>query len=470
MLDRRLDDRPQLRHTREALAHPLSVNAWKDALEMRRGDPTVAVALRVGFATMLALVGGGLLGYGQVAGFAALGALTSAFLRYEPYPRLAVRLPWVGLGIVGYTAFGAALGAMGAPLWVQIVVLSVGSAVAYWVFTAFSLMGPGPVILIFAAAGAAGFSDGWGDAGLVTAVAAIGALLGYVVAMLPALSHPHTPARLAVARALAAVSAVEIRGADAVPAARQSIRKARETVALNAPRRPGAHVHELAALLDAAETMLDSGSHDTSRARRDDFARFEKELRKARRNIEIPRVDAEGRPVLPTPPGFVREGWARLLDRLVLIGAARIFVASLLAASFAALIGLDHPLWAAMGAMAALQGLNYRNTVQRGIQRLIGNVGGAMIAAVLLALDLGYWPVVAAAVLFQTLTELTVTRNYGLASVGVTTMALLLTGLGQHAGPSLAVNRVADTVIGVVVGVIVAALTIRRDDRHHLVA
>ncbi len=59
-----------------------------------------------------------------------------------------------------------------------------------------------------------------------------------------------------------------------------------------------------------------------------------------------------------------------------------------------------------------------------------------MIAAVLLALDLGYWPVVAAAVLFQTLTELTVTRNYGLASVGVTTMALLLTGLGQHAsGP-----------------------------------
>ncbi|MBS9374788.1 FUSC family protein [Rhodococcus sp. B50] len=470
MLARRLEDRSQLRHAHGALAHSLSATAWKDALEVRRGDPTVAVALRVGFATMLALVGGGLLGYGQVAGFAALGALTSAFLRYEPYPRLAVRLPWVGLGIVGYTAFGAALGAMGAPLWVQIVVLSLGSAVAYWVFTAFSLMGPGPVILIFAAAGAAGFSDGWGDAGLIAAAAAIGALLGYVVAMLPALSHPHTPARLAVARALAAVSAVETRGADAVPAARQSIRKARETVALNAPRRPDVHVHELVALLDAADTVLDSGSHDTSRARRDDFARFEAELRKARRDIEIPRVDAEGRAVLPTPPGFVREGCGRLLDRLVLIGAARIFVASLLAASFAALIGLDHPLWAAMGAMAALQGLNYRNTVQRAIQRLLGNVGGAVIAAGLLALDLGYWPVAAAAVLFQTLTELTVTRNYGLASVGVTTMALLLTGLGQHAGPGLAVNRVADTVIGVVVGVIVAAVTIRRDDRHHLVA
>ena len=470
MLARRLEDRSRLRHAHGALAHSLSATAWKDALEVRRGDPTVAVALRVGCATLLALVGGGLLGYGQVAGFAALGALTSAFLRYEPYPRLAVRLPWVGLGIVGYTAFGAALGAMGAPLSLQIVVLSVGSAVAYWVFTAFAFVGPGPVILIFAAAGATGFADEWNDVVLVVSAAAIGAATGFVVAMLPALSHPHTPARLAVARALAAVSALETRGAEAVPAARGSIRKARETVALNAPRRPDAHVHELLALLDAAETVLDNGPHDTYRARRDDFVRFEAELRKARRDIEIPRVEVDGRPVLPTPPGFVREGCGRLLDRVVLLGSARVLVASLLAASFAALIGLDHPLWAAMGAMAALQGLNYHNTVQRAIQRLLGNVGGAMIAAVLLALDPGYWPVVAAAVLFQTLTELTVTRNYGLASVGVTTMALLLTGLGQHAGPGIAVDRVADTVIGVVVGVIVAAVTIRRDDRHHLVA
>ena len=466
----RLEDRPQLRHTRGALAHSLSATAWKGALEVRRGDPTVAVALRVGFATMLALVGGGLLGYGEVAGFAALGALTSAFLRYEPYPLLAVRLPWVGLGIVGFTAFGAALGAMGASLWLQIVALSVGSAATYWVFTAFSLVGPGPVILIFAAAGAAGFADGWGDMGLVTAAAAIGTVIGFVVAMLPAFSHPHTPARLAVARALAAVSAVETRGADAVPAARGSIRKARETVASNSSRRPDIHVHELLDLLDAAEAVLDSGSHDTYRARRGDFARFEAELRKARRDIEIPRVDAQGRPAPTTPSGFFRDECGRLLDRLVLLGSARIFVASLLAAAFAASIGLDHPLWAAMGAMAALQGLNYRNTVQRAIQRLLGNVGGAVVAAVLLALDPGYWPVVVAAVLFQTLTELTVTRNYGLASVGVTAMALLLTGLGRHASPDIAVDRVADTVIGVVVGVIVAAVTIRRDDRHHLVA
>ncbi|MEU5841481.1 FUSC family protein [Rhodococcus sp. NPDC047139] len=470
MLSLRFEDRVQLRHTHGALAHSLSATAWRDALELRRGEPTVAVALRVGFATMLALVVGGLLGYEQVAGFGALGALTSAFLRYEPYPRLAARLPWVGLGIVGYTAFGAVLGAAGASLWFQITVLSLGSAVAYWVFAAFSVTGPGPVILIFAAAGAAGFADEWSDVGLVAAAAAAGAMIGFAIALMPVLSHPHTPARIAVARALAAVSALETRGSEAVPAARESIRKAREIIALNAPRRPCPHVHELVALVEAAETVLDSGSRDTHRAGRDDFARFEIELRKARRDIAIPRVDVDGYPVPPTPPGFVREGFGRLLDRLVLIGGGRVFVASLLAASSAALVGLDHPLWASMGAMAALQGLNYRNTVQRAIQRLIGNVGGAVIAAVLLALDPGYWPVVAAVVLFQTLTELSITRNYALASVGVTAMALLLTGLGQHAGPDVALSRVADTLVGVVVGVIVAAVTIRRDDRHHLVA
>ncbi len=74
---------------------------------MRRADPTIAVAVRVGVATLIALVGGGLLGHQEVAGFAALGALSSAFLRYEPFPRLATKLAAVGLGVTAFTAFGA---------------------------------------------------------------------------------------------------------------------------------------------------------------------------------------------------------------------------------------------------------------------------------------------------------------------------------------------------------------------------
>ncbi|UYP18837.1 FUSC family protein [Rhodococcus sp. Z13] len=462
-------DRARLHHARAALAHSVSATAWRDALEMRRPDPTVAVALRVGLATTIALVGGGLLGYTHVAGFAALGALSSAFLRYEPYPSRAVRLPWVGAGITAYTALGAALGALGAPMELQILVISLGAGLAFWLFTAFRLVGPGPVILVFAAAGASGFAADWADVRLVTTAAALGAVAGWVVAMAPALYNPYSPARIAVARALAAVSSLETQGAQAVPAARQSIVRAREVVGACA-RRDDDHIRELLALLDAAETVVDEGSHETVAERCDDFLRFEAELRKARRDIDIPHVDARGTRVPSAVRGSVGEGFERLTEQAVLAGTGRIVLASLFAAQLAVLCGLGHPLWASMGAMAALQGLNYRNTVQRAHQRMMGNVGGAVVAAVLLALDLGYWPLVVAAVVFQTMAELFVLRNYGLTSVCVTAMALLLTGLGGDAGTELAVDRVGDTLIGVAVGVIVAAVTIRRDDRHHLVA
>lgn len=100
-------DRNRLRYSGGALAHSLSATAWRESLEMRRADPTIAVAVRVGVATLIALVGGGLLGHQEVAGFAALGALSSAFLRYEPFPRLATKLAAVGLGVTAFTAFGA---------------------------------------------------------------------------------------------------------------------------------------------------------------------------------------------------------------------------------------------------------------------------------------------------------------------------------------------------------------------------
>ncbi len=166
--------------------------------------------------------------------------------------------------------------------------------------------------------------------------------------------------------------------------------------------------------------------------------------------------------------GFLGEGVRRMSSRVIVIGVARVVVASLLAGWIAAALGMAHPLWATMGAMAALQGANYRQTVQRAIQRLIGNALGAVLAVVLLVLDLGYWPLVVVIVVLQTVTEMVVTRNYALASVFVTAMALMLTGLGTGIGADVALSRVLDTLVGVVVGVIVAALTLQRGDRAHL--
>ncbi|MFD6894614.1 FUSC family protein [Rhodococcus sp. NPDC060086] len=470
---RRHTDHDRLRYTGGALAHSLSASAWRESLEMRRADPTVAVAIRVGVATLIALIGGGLLGHPEVAGFAALGALSSAFLRYEPFPRLATKLAGVGLGVMAFTAFGAVLGAVGLTIWLQILLLSIAAGVSFWLLTAFRITGPGPVILIFAAAGAAGFADSAADVRLAAAAAASGSVIGWIVAMLPALSHPQSPARVAVARALASVAALESQGSAGVTTARQNITRAREVIALGGDRRMRSHRHELLALLDAAEKTVDGGSHDTLSERRADFHRFEAELRKVRRDIDIPRSGTPvrgARRVSRTDKffGFFGEGVQRLSDRAIVIGVARVVIASLLAGGIAAALGMAHPLWATMGAMATLQGANYRHTVQRAIQRLIGNALGAVLAVVLLVLDLGYWPLVVVIVVLQTVTEMVVTRNYALASVFVTAMALMLTGLGSSIGPDVAAGRVGDTLIGVVVGVIVAALTIQRGDRAHL--
>ncbi|MHC3004673.1 FUSC family protein [Gordonia sp. GN26] len=457
-------DRSRLQHSRRALAHSVSPVAWRSTLEFRRADPTVAIAVRVGLAGAIVLVAGGLLGRTEIAGFAALGSLAAAFLRYEPYPRLARKLAGVAGLIVAYTAFGAALGVAGAPIWTQVVLVSAGAGIAYWLTLVFGITGPGPVVMIFAAAGAAGFADTWADAASVTGAAALGGLVGWAVAMAPSLSHPHSPSRVAVARALAAVSATEQHRDQAVPAARAAITRARETIALTPRRRVDAHVHELIALLDAAENTLDG--RESGLSRQDDFARLEAELRKVRSDIRTPRTPDAPLPVTAPAPGYLRAA----TDKTFWFSASRVAVASLIAGIFAVAVGLDHPLWAILGTIATLQGVNYGHAVQRGIQRLLGNTAGALLAAALIFAGLGYWPLVVMVVACQTAAELTVTRNYALASTFVTAMALLVTSIGHPAGTGIAATRVGDTLVGVVVGILVAALTIRPDDRHHLTA
>lgn len=159
---------------------------------------------------------------------------------------------------------------------------------------------------------------------------------------------------------------------------------------------------------------------------------------------------------------------ARAPHRTLLWRGARISLAGILAAAIAFGLGFDHPLWATMGAVAALQGVGYHVTVHRGVQRLLGNVGGALLAAGLLALPLGYWGAVAAIVVFQVIAEIASTVNYAVTSLAVTPMALLLTGLGAGLDPAVALDRVLDTAVGIAVEIVIAALTISGADAERL--
>ncbi|BAH50404.1 FUSC family protein [Rhodococcus opacus] len=460
-------DLSRLQHSREALAHSVAPSTWRRAFEVRTADATIAPALRVGAATALVLVIGGLLGHGNLAGFAALGALTAAFGRYEPYPRLARKTGLVGLALVVFVAGGALLGAAGLSLWWQIAVMAVASGIAAWLLAAFRIAGPGPVILIFAATAAVGHATTLADLAPAVVAVAIGVVVGWLAAMTPGLFVPLGPARLAVARALAAVAELgRVHDDAAIAAARKAIDNARDVIAHSGRARDG-HSHQLFALLAEADTVVDRWArerdHDTLRALVD----HESELRKVKRRSDLSAFGAET-VALPNPAGFLAEGLRGLRSREGIVNAARIAAAAALAGWICMAVGLEHPLWASMGAMAAMQGFNFSQTVQRGIQRVVGNVAGAVLAAGLIAAAMGYWQTVVVIVVLQTVTELVVIKNYAFASVAITPMALLLTGLGSAVAPDIAVSRVVDTLVGVVVGVIVSAVAISRTDRHHM--
>lgn len=463
------------RHLGTALAHPAARNTWRDSLRLRPADAVFVPALKVGIAATVVLVAGGLAGHPQLAGIASLGALTSAFGRYQPYRRLGQLLGIVGGSLVLAVGLGAALGVAGAPFWLEISILSLLAGAAAHLFTACRISGPGAVILVFAASAGAGFAQSPSDILAVLIAAVIGTSVGWLVAMAPALVLPLGPARLATARAISAV--VRCSGDDGGTHradAALALGNARQAVALSASSRwrgsPRAAV-----LLQEAEVLnglLDDAAHVLGAAQvggpdLDRLAASEAALRTIR---TIPASPDARRSSLEPAIALWRTARAGIASRDSIHQALRMIAASVLAGWGATALGLGHPLWASMGAVAALQGVNYAVTVQRSIQRLLGNVIGALVAIVVLWFAPGFWPSVALVILFQLLAELAVLKNYTLTTIAVTPMALIMTGLGSHLGPEAAVTRVADTLVGVLAGVAVAALSISLHDRHHLPA
>ncbi|MFE3542935.1 FUSC family protein [Nocardia sp. NPDC059177] len=457
----------RLRHSGGALAHSVSAATWRRALEVRPADATVAASLRVGVAAALVFIGCGLLDLRQYVGFAVLGALASAFARHEPMVRVTAKVSLVGALVVAFVAGGGLLALARVPMWAEVALMSVGAAVAAMWVSAFRITGPGPVILVFAATAAVGYVTAPADLARACLAAAIGAGVGLLAQTAPLLVLPLGPARLAVARALSAVAALD-RGGSVAPA-RGAIAQAREKLALSGVREVDARHHrDLVALLDEAETAVDEWTAGDP-ARLLDVVRHEAELRKVKRRSVI--FDREiTASTLPRPLGFLATGRSGLRSRTVLGNAARIALASACAGWFAAAAGLHHPLWASMGALAALQGVSYAMTVQRGIQRLLGNVCGAILGALLIGVGIGYWATALVIVVLQVSAEMMATRNYALTSLAVTPLALLMVGLGADITPGLGVSRIVDTLIGVAMGILVAAVTISRSDRRHLAA
>ncbi len=147
-------------------------------------------------------------------------------------------------------------------------------------------------------------------------------------------------------------------------------------------------------------------------------------------------------------------------------------VATAIAGVVATILLDSHWYWAMVGAVAALSGPHINARIIRGLQRLIGTLLGVLIAAGLLALDLPPLAIVLLAGVFQAGAELFIGRNYAIAMLFVTPLALMMVELAAPTSPELLLrDRVLETVIGVASGMVIAgaaALLRRRGSKASL--
>lgn len=169
-------------------------------------------------------------------------------------------------------------------------------------------------------------------------------------------------------------------------------------------------------------------------------------------------------PAMPPPPPpqapAVQAPWLQF---------ARIALCTASAGLLALAAGWQHPAWAAIGAMAVLQGSQLHTAMHRALQRSMGAVAGAALAWLVLAQHPSFWTLLAAVIALQLATEVVIGANYALGQVFVTPMALLMTSLatpGAAAGMPLA--RVLDTVLGALVGMAFAVLFSTLEERRQL--
>jgi hypothetical protein len=156
------------------------------------------------------------------------------------------------------------------------------------------------------------------------------------------------------------------------------------------------------------------------------------------------------RPIRRTPDEK-RAAWLEGLGYLVAAG-----LAGSLATWAGEGLGFGHNYWAMVAAVVPLVGHTTRHRIRRGIQRIVGTVLGLVILAGIVLLDLQPWQTVLVMALCQFGAEMFIIRQYLLAQVFVTPLALISTLLVVPSSPAILLrDRIIETVIGAAVGIAV---------------
>lgn len=154
-------------------------------------------------------------------------------------------------------------------------------------------------------------------------------------------------------------------------------------------------------------------------------------------------------PPIRRTPGERRAAWLEGLGYLAAAG-----VAGSLATLAGQWLGFGHNYWAMVAAVVPLVGHTTRHRISRGIQRILGTVLGLVLLAAILLPGLEPWQTVLVMALCQFGAEMFIIRQYLLAQVFVTPLALISTLLVVPASPAILLrDRIIETVIGAVVGI-----------------
>ena len=133
-------------------------------------------------------------------------------------------------------------------------------------------------------------------------------------------------------------------------------------------------------------------------------------------------------------------------------------VAAGLAGTLATLVGqqlgFGHNYWAMVAAVVPLVGHTTRHRISRGLQRIMGTALGLVLLAGILLLQPNPWQTVLIIAACQFGAEMFIARQYLIAQIFVTPLALISTLLVVPTAPGILLrDRIVDTVIGAAVGI-----------------
>ncbi len=382
----------------------------------------------------------------------------------------AYRMRWravllAGAGLLTAAVIGAEVGAGALDPWqagtasagfADVVVLAVVAVITTFVMVANRAGPPGVLFFALACAVAMRMAMVGVSVATIAGYAVIGVASAVIVSMTPMLRDPHAPEKQAVAAAARAVETYAEHRERARPAA--------------------AARHSAGTAIHAAWSVL----HDAGLPAREPDSTIVRTLLAAHHRFvglaETKSTTGDGSEVILD--SSIPMTWPTIGFRLrrsltirshAVMSALRTLVAALVAGGVSVVIDLGRPDWAVIAAVLVLNlGPDRIVGTVRALHRVGGTVIGLALFAALYALAPSGLVLVLLLIALMFLVDMLVARNYGVAVIFITPLALLISG---SLGGPIAVpirERFIETLLGAAVAVATMWVIVPRAHRHDL--